>query len=97
MLTIYKYPFAIADSVTLELPGHAMILHVDTFGGQPCLWAMVNTDSPPGPRTFRIFGTGHQIDKATFLDGKYIATFKDGPFVWHMFEVRQSRGKHDPV
>lgn len=85
MITVYKYPFEIADQVTIDLPKGARILKVETQGGQPCLWALVDTDQKRVPKNFLIFGTGHQMDRGMLMVGEHVATFQQGPFVWHMF------------
>lgn len=83
MMTIYKYPFAIEDRFVLRMPAGTRILHVETQGGTPCLWALVDTTHHEVGWVFRIYGTGHPIAEA----GDHVATFQQGPFVWHMFLV----------
>ena len=34
------------------------------------------------PRKFKLHGTGHSIG----LSEKYLGTFQDTPFIWHLFE-----------
>ena len=97
MNTVFKYPFAIADRVTIALPRWAMILHVDCQDGVPCLWALVNTDQPDHDHDFRIYGTGHGIDKEMAINGKHVATFQQGSLVWHMFQERSLRSIHDAL
>jgi hypothetical protein len=87
VMTIYKYPFEITSRITIALPRWAQILHVDVWGDIPCLWALVNPDNPPVERHFRIYGTGRPIEQDVALNGKYLATFPLGTFVWHLFET----------
>lgn len=86
-MTIHKYPFKIADRITLLLPSDHRILKVDRQYNQSqneaCLWAFVNPDSKMLPFPFRIFGTGHPIDPVDVTE--YVATWQAQPFVWHMF------------
>lgn len=99
MTTIYKYPFAIADRVTLRMPIGAKILHVAPQGGTPCLWAHVDPSRPTVNWLFRIYGTGHPIDGEGGGEGTHVATFLMGPFVWHAFlmgVVAESTGGPPP-
>lgn len=88
MQTIYKYPFPVADSFSLDLPSGAIILHVECQNGQPCIWALVDTEALPERRTFYLFGTGHPLNIDDFGWSNHLATFQQGPFVWHMFQDR---------
>jgi hypothetical protein len=98
MMTIYKYPFEIINRFTLALPRRAQFLHAGFHDGVPCLWALVNPDNPPDVHHFRIYGTGHAIEEDVALDGKHLATFSQGYFVWHLFETRKPSpyGQDDP-
>ncbi len=98
-LFIYKYPFPVTDHITIMMPAGAKILTVQTQqhgndsmnkdGEQGCIWALVAPDAIPGPREFRLVGTGHPIDpeEAEYLD--YIGTFQmlEGKLVFHLFEI----------
>jgi hypothetical protein len=84
MQTIYKYPFQVDDEVRIEMPENARVLHVGLQGAQPCLWAMVDPENRPVIHRFRVFGTGHPMPTAV---GEHVATFQQGPFVWHMFRT----------
>ena len=103
MLSVYKFPFQVDDSVTLELPRGAKVLKVDLMGGDPCMWALVDrtraeerdTIGDQGEqmvdsefRTFRIAGTGHVI-KYIVEELDYIDSFKmrDGRLIFHVFEL----------
>ena len=59
-----------------------------------CLWAMSDTDeSRKVRRMFRIYGTGHEIfEPLEALD--YIGTVQTGPFVWHVFERKETKVRH---
>jgi hypothetical protein len=66
-------------------PQGAQIVHVERQGEQVCLWAIVDTLAERVEREFQVFGTGHELpspEKAT-----YVATWQEGPFVWHLFEM----------
>ncbi len=85
VMTIYKFPFKIADRITIMLEDNARILHVEMQGETPCLWALVDGDAPASPWHFRIIGTGHPIRHEEGAGLEYVATFQQPPFVWHLF------------
>lgn len=70
-------------NTTIQMPMDAQILTVQKQDGEPTIWAMVNTENELETRNFTIIGTGNSFDDK---DIKYIGTFQDSPFVWHLFE-----------
>jgi len=83
MKTIYKYPLTSKDS-TLMLPKDAEILTVKLQNGTPTLWVLVNPHtSELEERCIRIFGTGWEVND----NMKYIETYMEEYFVWHVFEL----------
>lgn len=85
MKTIYKYLIEINDEIEIELPKGAEILVAGKQGETAQLWAIVDTDNPIEKRTFAIIGTGNPFWPIHY---KYINTFTDRVFVWHLFEIR---------
>jgi len=69
---------------TIQMPMDAKILTVQMQDGEPNIWAMVDTQNELESRTFTIVGTGNPFDDT---DTKYIGTFQEPPFVWHLFEI----------
>ncbi len=88
MKRVYKYPFPILDDVRLALPVGARIIKVATAGvGAANLWAIVDPSiEAKSMLELRIVGTGHDFDDANL---RHIDTIFDGPFVWHVFEVKK--------
>lgn len=90
-MKIYKYPFAVNDTAAIAMPLGACILSLQVQHGVPCLWALVDPEQPVETRSFRIFGTGEEIDIdiPVVTRSRYIGTFQllGGDFIWHMFEV----------
>ena len=83
MKTIYKYTLDSQDC-TLQLPKGSEILTIQLQNQIPTLWALVNPNtSESEERHICIIGTGWQV-KDTM---KYITTYMDGYFVWHVFEL----------
>jgi hypothetical protein len=78
---IYKYE---VNNGPIQMPKGAEILTVQMQHGKPMLWALVDIDHSNESRAIVIIGTGHDFD---FPDYKYIATFQDGAYVWHVFEI----------
>lgn len=84
--SVWKYDLPVDDDVDLEMPAGATILAVQTQGGAPRLWALVDPLAPKETRRFRVAGTGHAILDADRLT--YVGTFQlvAGAFVGHVFE-----------
>lgn len=95
MRTIHKFPLAITDRQTIDLPGHAEILRVGVQGGAIYLWAVVATNTMlVESRTFDVVGTGNPVPGDATEDN-YLGTVEDGPFVWHVFETTVRFDSHD--
>ncbi len=86
MMTIWKFPIAVTDEQTVEMPADARILTVQVQHDQPCLWAIVDSDKPTEPRRIRIFGTGHDMGRGN--GSVYIGSFQisGGSLVFHVFD-----------
>ena len=82
MKTIYKYTLDSQDC-TLHLPKGAEILTVQLQNGIPTLWALVNPMTVTEERHICIVGTVWDVEDTM----KYITTYMDGYFVWHVFEL----------
>ncbi len=82
MKTIYKYTLDSQDC-TLNLPKGAEILTIKLQNNVPTLWALVNPMTVTEERHICIVGTGWQVEDTM----KYITTYMDGYFVWHVFEL----------
>jgi hypothetical protein len=80
---IWKYTLSGIIS-NIEMPLDAEILTVQLQNGQPTIWALVNSKNELENRNFAIVGTGNPFDDTNH---KYIGTFQDSPFVWHLFEI----------
>lgn len=86
MKTIWKFPLDITDSQTILMPKGAELLIAQLQGGQGCLWALVDDAAPREERTIEIHGTGNPIHQDMGIERKYIGTFQQEAFVWHVFE-----------
>lgn len=86
MLTIHKYELEPGANVVL-MPRDAQVLTVQVQRRVPCMWAKVDPTQPTEPRTFAIYGTGHDVPADPRL--RYVGTFQqaEGALVWHVFEL----------
>ena len=84
MKTIHKYELRSQDA-SMKLPKGAEILTVQIQDGRPMIWALVDPENVLVDRFISIVGTGWQVEDNT----KYICTFMEGYFVWHVFEMIQ--------
>ena len=82
---VWKFRLAVIDSLELEMPEGATILHVHEQNTAICLWALVDPNAPTVARKFTIYGTGHPVPDA---HGAYVGTahMMDGQLVFHLFE-----------
>jgi len=81
--TIWKYPLGLARTVHLLMPLGAEVLTVQLQGGVPTLWAIVESDATMGGRMFIVNGTGNEFHGD---EGRYIGTWQQDGYVWHLFE-----------
>jgi hypothetical protein len=85
MTTIWKYELKITDYQEIEMPfREPQILSAGLDPkGVPCLWAMVLPGEGKWKVSVRIVGTGNPVDEV--VGWKFVNSFVDGPFVWHVF------------
>jgi hypothetical protein len=70
----------------IEMPKGAEILTIDIQNGQMFnaqMWVKVDTENEMEKRMFEVIGTGQNFDDT---NKKYVGTYQEGPFVWHVFE-----------
>jgi hypothetical protein len=84
MKTIYKYELSSKDA-SMKLPKGAEILSVAIQDGRPMLWALVDPENVLEDRFISTVGTGWELED----NMKYICTYMEGYFVWHVFEMIQ--------
>ena len=85
-MKIYKYMITSELYQTVKMPKQAKILTVQMQREDPYIWAIVDPDLPKEDRHFKVHGTGHRFNMEQ--NEEYIGTWQDGPFVWHLFEVK---------
>lgn len=87
---VWKYPIEFTDSIEIEMPRGADVLHVGMQGEQLCLWCLVYPEGELTKRRFRIAGTGHPIEEG---DMEHIGTvhIADDSLIFHIFEITEYR------
>ena len=89
-LTVWKYEIPMIDAFSLTMPEDAQILTVQVQAAPNgvMMWALVNPQSPPVQRRFRLAGTGHPIDEDS-PHLRFLGTFQldRGTLVFHVFEL----------
>jgi hypothetical protein len=84
-MRIWKFPFQVADIVTISMPIGADILSVQVQRDMPAIWAKVDPQAPVEGRQFRCFGTGQPLpDMASWSFLGTVQLF-DGELVFHVF------------
>lgn len=90
MKTIYKYEVPLDGAFKLRLPKEAIILSFQCQNDMPVIWAMVENAHINEDRRFRLYGTGHPIERIPKdANLHYIGTIQQSqvpPLVWHLFE-----------
>ena len=86
---IWKYELSITDDIEVEMPAYSEVLYFAMQDNTPCIWVIVEPESKPIIKKFKLFGTGYDIYDAHKL--RYIGTVLlfNGAQVYHLFEVFQ--------
>jgi len=84
MRTIWKYeiPFPV-DHFERIMPMPGRVVRVGMQNGRPHMWCEVDDNTELADRIFLVRGTGHPIPD----DACWLGTWKDGGFVWHLFDA----------
>lgn len=88
MKAVWKYQSNVQDDITITTHRNSKFLHAGMQNGKLTLWLEVDTTEPVATREFIVHGTGHPVRPT--LDGyaTWLATVRDDPFVWHIYEAR---------
>jgi len=82
-VVIFKYPFE-TFTADLELPKGAVFLHAECQDNVPMFWFRIDKRNELETRKFYLIGTGHPYNP---IGMRYLKTFIQGPFVWHLHEI----------
>lgn len=91
MKRVYKYPVPMRSTkFSIPLPRSFKFLRIGFQADILQMWAEVSPEEPKLPIDFQVFGTGQDMP-----DGlKYLATYDNGPFVLHLFQVTPTWAPH---
>lgn len=85
MKVIYKYKL---ESGPICLTKGAEILTIQLQNGYPYIWTLIDNKAEKDYKVLVILGTGQEMPEN--FDYKYIATFQQNTFVWHVFELNKN-------
>lgn len=85
MKTIWKFPLQVTTHQQIQVPRERSFLAARMQNGAPCLWFIVDPESPKVPLYIEIFGTGHAVPDGTRQFLGTVMSHMD-TFVWHIFE-----------
>tara|TARA_R100001086_G_scaffold214519_2_gene130576 strand:- start:715 stop:1017 length:303 start_codon:yes stop_codon:yes gene_type:complete len=100
MKTIWKYQFFNEEikvclqggKITIKMPKDARIVEVTSQEGKGTMWAVVDTEAEKINHTFKIYGTGHELEDK--YSHSYIGTFhlEEMGLVFHIFQIFSKDG-----
>lgn len=82
MQKVFKYIAKCIGDCKFDIPMKAKFCSFQMQGNFPAFWMEVDEANPTEVRTFRVFGTGHEVTNGY----EYRGTAIDGPLVWHLYE-----------
>lgn len=96
MKRVFKYPIPITAefAVDVSMPQGARVLSVGTQNDQLVVWALVDSTANMRPVTFKVVGTGWNIEETAFDGFEFLGTAQmqgDELFpvlVWHVWVAR---------
>lgn len=81
---VWKYPIPLQGAVTLDVPKGGTFRTIQ-MQREPCVWVEVDPNAPTESRRLYVIGTGQPFDTNDVT--KYIGTWQNGGFVWHLYEA----------
>ena len=92
MKTVYKYRVNVSDTVVVEMPKGARLLHLEPVDAGVLndtidMWVEVESEAEVEDRVFYIVGTGHPLPTAP---AHHVGTVQGRPFVWHVYAPTQT-------
>jgi hypothetical protein len=86
MTTVLRFPLDVSDRVELDMPRGAQLLHVGMMRARPCLWALVDENSPRVRRRFRLTATSEPIPDH-LPDWKFVGSILVGANDCHLWDL----------
>ena len=84
-MRIWKFKLEVTNEQFIEMPTGWKPLSVQSQGGQPVLWALVDENATPVMAAITMVGTGHPCDEVGQTATYYLGSVQTGPYVWHYF------------
>lgn len=81
MRRVLKYP--LGHSTQLSLPDGWWVVRVALQNGLPFVWIEREREGEEHPVSLEVFATGQDIPECA----RWLGTWEDGPFIWHLYEV----------
>lgn len=87
METVWKFKINPSLEIqTIEMPAWSHVLYFgEDPNGELCIWAQVDPVLACEPRTFYCMGTGWDMPEDCAWN--WVGTARQGPYMWHLFEV----------
>ena len=85
---IWKYSLFLIPHQAITIPKGAEIISLQIQDGIPCIWVLVSPEAEIEIKHFRMLGTGNYLDDHFTSPYKFIGTFQDSPYVFHVFETK---------
>lgn len=88
MKSIFKYQISYSAPIEIRLPMDSKVISAGLDPqGDLCIWALVDPETATTPRVFMVVGTGWSMEDE--IDNwEFIGTVRQGPYMWHVFEVK---------
>jgi hypothetical protein len=85
---VYKYELPVRDLATIRAPLGVEWLAVGCQGESLFIWGLVDpTEESTSEKTFRVAGTGHNLNLREYRRFIGTAFMHNAALVWHVFEV----------
>lgn len=84
MHVVWKYELPLVYKFTLDLPENCLILTIHHQGDNGFMWVQCDPEATTEKRRFIAAGTGHKKIDGKYM--KYIGTYFERDFVWHIYE-----------
>lgn len=88
MMTIWRFPIQ-PGPFTLQMPAVSTVLSVQVKDGEPCLWGLVDPETPSREWRFDAVPTGREVpyNPREFLGTFQLSGTPLGTLVFHLFHA----------
>lgn len=82
LAVVYKYPIGLGTNSIETFKGAEVLSCGFDPNGTICIWVKVDPTAPAANIIVDCIGTGWDMPDD---EAKFIGTFVDGPYIWHVF------------